>query len=199
MGQKALEYLTELFNLSIADADLPAIWKRSLILPVLKPGKVATEGTSYRPINLLCPASKLLERLVLPSLQSTFRLRDDQHGFWKQRSTTTALLPLVQEVASGFNDRKPPKRTVAATIDLSCAFDTVNHNILLTKIMESGLDCNLVRWLSCFLKGREQSIIYQGYQTSFKKIHRGVPQGAVLSPTLFNLYIANFPQLRSKI
>ena len=69
-GPRALSYLTALFNLSIARADLPAIWKRSLILPVLKPGKPASEGTSYRPISLLCPASKLLERLVLLSIRS---------------------------------------------------------------------------------------------------------------------------------
>ena len=199
MGRKALEYLTSLFNLSIANPDLPAIWKRSIILPVLKPGKPATEGPSYRPISLLCPASKLLERLLLPNLQSTFQLNENQHGFRSLRSTSTALLPLVTEVAAGFNERKPPKRTIAAAIDLSKAFDVVNHDILITKICESGLDPNIVRWLSTFLKGREQAVIYNGYQSTFKRVHRGVPQGGVLSPMLFNLYVADFPRLQSSV
>ena len=75
----------------------------------------------------------------------------------------------------------------------------VNHDILITKISESGPEPNLVRWLPAFLKDREQAVIYNGYMSSFKKIHRGVPQGGVLSPTLFNLYVADFPQLHSKI
>ena len=137
----------------MANADLPAIWKRSIILPVLKPGIPA-----YRPISLLCPASKLLERLILPSLQSTFQLNENQHGFRSLHSTSTALLPLVTEVAAGFHERNPPKRTIAAAIDLFKAFDVVNHDILITKIMDSGLDAHVVRWLSTFLKGREQAV-----------------------------------------
>ena len=79
----------------------------------------------------------MLERLLLPSLQATFQLNENQQGFRSLRSTSTALLPLVSEIAAGFNERKPPKRTIAASIDLSKAFDVVIHDILITKIPDS--------------------------------------------------------------
>ena len=197
-GPLALDYLTELFNLSVAKATLPAVWKRALVLPVLKPGKLPSEGPSYRPISLLCPASKVLERLIHPYLQDAFELNESQHGFRPRRSTTSALLPMVATIVDGFNEVKPPKRTLAVAIDLSRAFDTVNHDILLTKISETPLNSNLVRWLSTYLRGREQAVIYNGRQSPFKKNHRGVPQGAVISPTLFNLYVSKFPGIISE-
>ena len=105
---------------------------------------------------------------------------------------------MVTTIADGFNEPKPPKRTVTVAIDLSRAFDTVNHDILLKKVSETPLNPNLVRWLSTYLRGREQAVIYNGRQSPFKKNHRGVPQGAVISPTLFNLYVSNFPDILSE-
>ena len=196
LGPVALRYLTELFNLSVAHNNIPSIWKSALVLPILKPGKSPTEGVSYRPVSLLCPASKILERLLLPFLNEHLPLDDSQHGFRAGRSPTSALLPLVSAVIDGFNERKPAKRTVAVQIDLSKAFDSVNHDILLQKLSATTLPHNVIRWLATFLKGREQSVIYNGYRSPFKHVHLGVPQGAVLSPTLFNFYVANFPDLQ---
>ena len=198
MGPLALGYLTNLFNISVANADIPSIWKSALVLPVLKTGKVPTEGPSYRPISLLCPASKVLERLILPYL-SVLPLNDDQHGFRPQRSPTSALLPLATSIYRGFNERKPPMRTIAVAIDLSRAFDMVNHNILLEKLSNSPLNSNIVRWLSAFLHGRHQAVIHNGVQSKFKQNCRGVPQGAVLSPTLFNFYVADFPEIECNV
>ena len=197
-GPLARQYLTDLYNLSIANADIPSIWKAALVLPVLKPNKPADEGLSYRPISLLCPASKVLERLLLPFLNESIVLDDTQHGFRAQRSPTTALLPLVTSIARGFNEQKPPDRTVAVAIDISKAFDSVSHDLLIGKILDSALHPNVKRWLSAFLKGRHQAVIYNGAKSAFKNNHLGVPQGAVLSPTLYNLFVASFPALRSK-
>ena len=196
LGPIALGYLTELFNLSVANSDLPAIWKNALVLPVLKPNKSPTESVSYRPILLLCPASKILERLLLPYLNEHLDLDDSQHGFRAGRSPTSALLPLVTSVADGFNERKPAKRTIAVSIDLSKAFDSVNHDKLLKKLINTTLPHNIVRWLAAFIKGREQCVIYNGHKSPNKHVHLGVPQGAVLSPTLFNFFVANFPELQ---
>ena len=198
MGPLALDYFTSLFNISVSSADIPSIWKSALVLPVLKPGKDPIEGPSYRPISLLCPASKVLERLILPYL-SVLELSESQHGFRPQRSPTSALLPLATSVIRGFNERKPPMRTVAAAIDLSRAFDMVNHDILLEKLSDSPLNSNIVRWLSAYLRGRHQAVIYNGIKSRFKQNRRGVPQGAVLSPTLFNYYVADLPPVDSEV
>jgi hypothetical protein len=92
LGQSGVKYLTEVFNLSVRDVVVPAIWKTTLIIPVPKPGKSADQGLSYRPIFLLSPAIKVLERLLLPSLTSTLYAAPSQHGFHMDRLTITVVL-----------------------------------------------------------------------------------------------------------
>ena len=132
------------------------VWSRksSLIIPIPKPGKDTSQGTSYRPIYLICPAVKVLESLFLPTINKYLIPAQDQHGFRREHSTTSALLQLTTDVAVGFNQRKPPDRTVCVAVDLSAAFDTVCHNNLLSKINRSQLPPDTARWLSCYLRGR---------------------------------------------
>jgi hypothetical protein len=87
LGQRAMKYLTELFNLSVGDAVIPSIWKQALILPVVKPGKPASQSTSFRPISLLCPAAQIFERLLLPDISQSLPPSDYQHGFHPMHST----------------------------------------------------------------------------------------------------------------
>ena len=156
----------------------------------------AYERRSLIPSHIApCPASKILERLLLPYLNEHLVCDDSQHGFRKGRSPVSALLPLSQTIANGFNEKKPAKRTVAVAIDISKAFDTISHDRLLKKLSDSPLPHNLVRWFSAFIRGREQSVIFNGAQSPFKHVHLGVPQGAVTSPTLFNYFVSDFPSL----
>ena len=98
LGPVGLRYLNHLFNLSFNHADIPAIWKTATVIPLLKPAKPVDQVTSYRPISILCPAVKVLERLLLPAL-NTIPLSPTQHGYRAARSTPTALLPLASQVA----------------------------------------------------------------------------------------------------
>ena len=107
LGPRAIEYITTLFNLSATTCRIPAIWKSSLIIPIPKPGKDTSQGTSYRPISLICPATKVLESLFLPTINKYLIPAHDQHGFRREHSTTSALLQLTTDVAVGFNQRKP--------------------------------------------------------------------------------------------
>ena len=145
IGPRAIQYLTDTFNLSVANAEIPVIWKTARIIPVLKPGKPADKGVSYRPISLLAPAVKILERLILPSLTAAFNLAKHQHGFRRRRSTVTALQPLVDHVARGIRQPKPHRRSIAVAIDISKAFDRVDHALLLREISNSNLHSNIVR------------------------------------------------------
>ena len=193
LGPFGINYLTATFNLSLSGASIPAIWKSASIIAIPKPGKSPSLGPSYRPISLLCPAVKVLERLFLPHLTASLPLADSQHGFRPLRSTTTALLPLVQTIAVGFNQRKPPTRTSIMAIDLSKAFDTVPHPQLISQLASSPLHPNLVRWLSCYLKGRTAKCSFRHSLSSSRHVPAGVPQGSVISPSLFNFFVSDYP------
>jgi hypothetical protein len=119
LGPRGIQYLTVLFNLSTQRAELPAIWKAAVIIPILKPGKCADQGSSYRPILLLCPAVKLLERLLKPFIQVEYPKCRSQHGYAPFHSTTTALLPIATQVAIGFNDQKPARHSAMVILDIS--------------------------------------------------------------------------------
>ena len=113
------------------NSQLPDLWKTSVILPLLKPGKDASEFKSYRPVSLLCPAIKILERLILPTLDEHLPIPDIQHGFRQTHSNVTALNEFTQSVTDGFNKKQPPDRTILVQLDLSKAFDMVSHDKLL--------------------------------------------------------------------
>ena len=91
----------------------------------------------------------------------------------------------------GFNQRKPPDRTVCVAVDFSAAFDTVCHNNLLSKINRSQLPPATARWLSCYLRGRQAKACFRGVNSTSRKVNTGVPQGSKLSPSLFSFYIAD--------
>ena len=137
LGPLSTEHLTALYNDSLKSFRLPSIWKTSLVIPITKPGKGSSQGTSYRPISLLCPAAKLLEAVIVPSINDFLSPAKDQHGF--RHSTTSALLQLTTDIETGFNQRKPPHRTVCVAIDLTVAFDTVSHATLISQIVGSSM------------------------------------------------------------
>ena len=107
LGPRAIEYITALFNMSVTTCQIPAIWKSLLIIPIPKPGKYTSVGTSYRPISLLSPAAKVLESMILHTINNYLQPAPDQHGFRPDHSTTSALLQMTTYIAMGFNQRKP--------------------------------------------------------------------------------------------
>ena len=193
LGPSGISYLTEIFNLSVSTSQIPQIWKSSIIIPLLKTAKPAEESTSYRPVSLLCPAIKILERLLFPTLQENLPIPNFQHGFRKKHSTVSALNELNLDISEGFNKKKPPNRTVLLQIDLSKAFDKVSHVKLLQDINRSTLPPFVKRWLSCYLHGRQSKVNFRGQMSNSRNVRTGVPQGAVSSPILFNYYLSQLP------
>ena len=193
LGKSGIKYLTNIFNKSVNTAIIPTVWKTARIIPLLKPSKPSDQGPSYRPISLLSPAAKILEKILLPEISQAANLQSHQHGFRKLHSTTTALQEMSTYITNGLNMNKPVKRTVAVAIDLSRAFDTVDHNILLDDINNLQLNQHLKRFLCSYLRGRVTYVEFRGSRSKFRKMKQGVPQGGVLSPLLFNIYMTKMP------
>ncbi len=194
LGPHGIQFLTQLFNLSVQNSIIPDIWKQSTIIPLAKPGKDPSEGKSYRPVSLISPLVKVLERLLLPYLNEHLLPAQSQHGFRPRHSTITALHQLHDSIASGFNQKKPAHRTVVVALDLSKAFDMVDHNTLLADVLQSSLPNNIIRWLSTYLRGRQSKVLFRDTLSKSCQVRTGVPQGSVISPTLFNYYVSQMPQ-----
>ena len=103
LGPRAIGYLTALFNDSVTSCRIPAIWKSSIGIPIPKPGKDYSLGTSYQPISLLYPAANFMEALILTPVNTHLLPASDQHGIRTGHSTTSALLQLTSDVTIGFN------------------------------------------------------------------------------------------------
>ena len=193
LGPVAIRALTSIFNHSITHNSIPTLWKKAKIVPILKPHKTPTEPASYRPISLLFNPVKILERLVLTNITPHIPLSPTQHGFRTLHSTTTLLTSLTQTTLEGLNTPKPAHRTLLATIDISKAFDTVPRTLLTQKIFNTNIHINYKKWLANYLTGRQGYTIHNGKSSTTRRYTNGVPQGSVLSPTLFNLYMHDIP------
>ena len=193
LGAIATGFLTSLLNLSFQDFSFPRNWKVAKVIPLPKPGKPAGEGASYRPISILSPVAKLAEKLMLPQLHQHINLAPHQHGFRKDHSTTTALHQISHQITQGLNRSKPCHRTVLVALDLSKAFDTVSHDILLDDILHTTMPNWCKRWIAGYLHDRQTYVVFRGVRSRRRKMRQGVPQGGVLSPILFNLYMSKLP------
>ena len=193
LGVNGILFLTATINLSLTTINIPSKWKVGRVIPLLKPGKPVDQSTSFRPIALLFPVAKLVERLLLPELQDHLPLQDHQHGFRKGRSTTTALNIITHNIACGFNKPKPCDRTILVALDLSRAFDTISITVLLEDIYASSLKDSTKRWLATYIRGRSTFVEFRDARSRLRKVCQGVPQGGVLSPALFNYYMSSMP------
>ncbi len=193
LGPHGIKFLTDIYNLCMITSTIPSIWKTAKIIPLLKPGKPSDLGPSYRPVSLLSPAIKILESLLLPAVNEAVKLADHQHGFRKCRSTTTALQSILDHINQGLNQKPPVHRTISVAIDLSRAFDTVDHQILLDDINQLHLNDYIKRFLCAYLRGRQTFVFFRNSKAKYRKVKQGVPQGGVLSPVLFNLYMSKMP------
>ena len=184
--------LLEVANLSWMSGEVPMIWRRSIIVPVHKPGKPDGEVSSYRPISLTSNVAKVIERLVAARLLDFVERRGIlsrfQAGFRPGRSAEDQVLRLAESVCARFEEQRN-KRTVLALIDFSRAFDKVWHLGLAHKMLRAGIPKCCVHWTRQFLCDRRACVRINGEHSRSRVFRAGVPQGAVLSPLLFLIYI----------
>ena len=157
-----------------------------------KPGKDPKNPKSYWPISLLCTLYKLLERMILTRLQTIIedKLIPQQAGFRPGKSCCSQVLNLTQHIEDGF---ELGLITGAAFIDLSAAYDTVNHRLLLTNLFLITGDSNLTKFIRTLLLCRHFYAELNGEKSRWRNQRNGLPQGSVLSPTLFNIYTNDQP------
>ena len=134
---------------------------------------------------------KVLETLIILTINKYRLPAPEQHGFRPERSIASALLKLTADISMGFNQREPLDRTVCVAVDLSTVFDTVCHNNLMSKINKSQLSPATARWLSCYLGGRQARDCFRGVGSTSGRVNAGVPQNSKLSPSLFSVYMAD--------
>ena len=184
-----LPQLVFMYNMSFATGIFPNVWKVANVLP-LKKGGDPTDVNNLRPISLLPLPGKLAERImhthIISFIEHRGLLNQNQGGFRKHKSTISITAKFVDDILLGMNDKQ---YTVAAFIDLKKAFDTINHEILIRKLPHFGINNNIIRWVGNYLTNRKQKCIVNGKTSKEADIVCGVPQGSILGPLLFLLFI----------
>ena len=192
-GIQTRSWVLALLNDCATTFNIPKIWRRARVVALLKPGKDPENKKSYRPISLLCILYKLYERMIMARMYPTVeqQLSPDQAGFRPGRSCCSQILNLTQYIEDGFEDKQI---TGAVFVDLTAAYDTVNHRVLLLKLAKVVHNARIVKIIQSLLTNRRFFVEMDGKKSRYRKQKNGLPQGSVLAPILFNIYTNDQPE-----
>lgn len=186
---QVVDVLAHIFNKSVATGSFPDKLKIAEVLPLFKKGN-SLDSNNYRPISLLSTFSKIFEKAmknrIIKFLERTKFFHDNQFGFLRGKSTEGALLKFCEEIYDALNNSKTSS---ALFIDITKAFDLVNHEILIDKLRRAGFRGFALDWFRSYLSNRKQKVRINNEFSSLLEVFCGVPQGSVLGPILFLIFI----------
>ena len=190
LNEDVLIALSYIFNLSLKQGKFIDCFKVAKIVPVYKSGK-RNDINNYRPISLLSKFSKLLEKIVYKRLSAFFTkhniLFELQFGFRKNRSTSQAATLLIENISHSMEEKKS---ALCVFLDLSKAFDTIEHSTLLSKMYHYGIRGVAHNWFTSYQENRSQYVLCSNTLSSYAmRVSHGVPQGSNLDPLLFLIYV----------
>ena len=200
LARQIAKPLSMMFTSSLKSSQIPQDWRLANVTPIFKKGSKKL-ASNYRPISLTSQVCKIMEKLIkgriIDHLNANSLINDSQHGFTAGRSCLTNLLTFLESLTFHVDQGLPVD---VRYLDFSKAFDKFPHQRLISKLRAHGIGPEISRWVENWLTDRKQRVTIKGTQSPWTSVTSGVPQGSVLGPTLFTIYINDIDEnIKSRI